>query len=288
MNIDILSGIIKRLVLANGEVSLPGIGTFVTEDAPATFSDKGFTINPPYRKLLFRERIELDNLLAEAYSKENMVGIEESSAVIREFMEGLRMELEARKSIYLPGLGRLRATKENNFFFIADEDIDIFPDGFGLEAISLKSHIVADPIEIYPIARRPEEEEPQASDGESAKGAENAKDTESAKDTENAEQEAGSAKPGLEKAQAAEPESKKESGRKMEALFKQLEERKDKERNAAGEDKGRLFASTGKILLWIIAGAGLLLATFMLLSDFAPELMDSLLYTKEELEILNY
>ena len=68
MNIDILSGIIKRLILANSEVSLPGIGTFVTEDAPATFSDKGFTINPPYRKLLFRERIEMNNLLAEAYS----------------------------------------------------------------------------------------------------------------------------------------------------------------------------------------------------------------------------
>ena len=39
-----------------------------------------------------------------------------------------------------PGLGRLRATKENNLFFVADEDLDIYPDGFGLEPISLKTH----------------------------------------------------------------------------------------------------------------------------------------------------
>ena len=39
-----------------------------------------------------------------------------------------------------PGLGRLRATKENNFFFVADEDLDIYPQGFGLEPISLKTH----------------------------------------------------------------------------------------------------------------------------------------------------
>ena len=264
MNIDILSGIIKRLILANSEVSLPGIGTFVTEDAPATFSDKGFTINPPYRKLLFRERIEMNNLLAEAYSKENMVGIEESSAVMREFMEGLKAELETRKSIYLPGLGRLRATKENNFFFIADEDIDIFPDGFGLEAVSLKSHIAAETIEIYPIAKRPEEEEKAAVE-------------ESEKPREELEKQ---------KEEPAGPE--REAGIKAENLFKQAEKQKSKEIKESKASKGKLFASTGKILLWIIAGAGLLLATFMLLSDFAPDLIDSLLYTKEELEILNY
>lgn len=273
MNIDILSGIIKRLILANSEVSLPGIGTFVTEDAPATFSDKGFTINPPYRKLLFRERIEMNNLLAEAYSKENMVGIEESSAVMREFMEGLKAELETRKSIYLPGLGRLRATKENNFFFIADEDIDIFPDGFGLEAVSLKSHIAAETIEIYPIAKRPEEEEEEMAAVE-----------ESEKPREELEKQ--KEEPVNQKKEPAGPE--REAGIKTENLFKQAEKQKSKEIKEPKASKGKLFASTGKILLWIIAGAGLLLATFMLLSDFAPDLIDSLLYTKEELEILNY
>jgi len=80
----------------------------------------------------------------------------------------------------------------------------------------------------------------------------------------------------------------REAGIKAENLFKQAEKQKSKEIKEPKASKGKLFAPTGKILLWIIAGAGLLLATFMLLSDFAPDLIDSLLYTKEELEILNY
>ena len=38
-------------------------------------------------------------------------------------------------------MGRLRATNENIFFFVQNEDIDIYPQGFGLESISLKTLI---------------------------------------------------------------------------------------------------------------------------------------------------
>jgi len=48
--------------------------------------------------------------------------------------------LKVRKTIVFPGLGRLRATRENHFFFVADEDLDIYPAGFGLESLSLKTH----------------------------------------------------------------------------------------------------------------------------------------------------
>ena len=44
-------------------------------------------------------------------------------------------------TVVLPGLGRLRATRENHFFFVADEDLDIYPEGLGLEPISLKTHV---------------------------------------------------------------------------------------------------------------------------------------------------
>ena len=56
MDIDLLSKMVKELILDKDEVELPGVGTFVAETVPATFSDKGYTINPPYRKLSFRQR----------------------------------------------------------------------------------------------------------------------------------------------------------------------------------------------------------------------------------------
>lgn len=132
---------VKELILDKDEVSLPGVGTFVAEMVPSVFSDKGYTINPPYKRLSFRQNGTADDsLLIDFYAKCNNLDIETASRIIREFLHEMRHVLETRKSIVFPGLGKLRATRENYFFFVADEDLDIYPEGFGLEPISLKTH----------------------------------------------------------------------------------------------------------------------------------------------------
>lgn len=132
---------VKELILDKDEVSLPGVGTFVAEMVPSVFSDKGYTINPPYKRLSFRQKSTGDDsLLIDFYAKCNNLDIETASRIIREFLHEMRHVLETRKSIVFPGLGKLRATRENYFFFVADEDLDIYPEGFGLEPISLKTH----------------------------------------------------------------------------------------------------------------------------------------------------
>lgn len=132
---------VKELILDKDEVSLPGVGTFVAEMVPSVFSDKGYTINPPYKRLSFRQKgTGDDSLLIDFYAKCNNLDIETASRIIREFLHEMRHVLETRKSIVFPALGKLRATRENYFFFVADEDLDIYPEGFGLEPISLKTH----------------------------------------------------------------------------------------------------------------------------------------------------
>lgn len=132
---------VKELILDKDEVSLPGVGTFVAEMVPSVFSDKGYTINPPYKRLSFRQKgTGDDSILIDFYAKCNNLDIETASRIIREFLHEMRHVLETRKSIVFPGLGKLRATRENYFFFVADEDLDIYPEGFGLEPISLKTH----------------------------------------------------------------------------------------------------------------------------------------------------
>lgn len=142
MDIDLLSKMVKELIMTSDEVHLPGVGSFVAEIVPASFSDKGFTINPPYRRLYFRHRDKSpeDTALVDFYAESNGIDSENARLIITDFLGEMRELLEERKMIILPGLGRLRATKENNFFFVADEDLDIYPAGFGLERISLKSH----------------------------------------------------------------------------------------------------------------------------------------------------
>lgn len=141
MDIDLLSKIVKELILDNDEVALPGIGSFIAEIVPSVFSDKGYTINPPYRRLSFRQKGSGDeNMVIDFYARCNNIDTPTASRIIREFLEEMRRVLETKKSIMFPGLGKLRATKENYFFFVADEDLDIYPEGFGLEPISLKTH----------------------------------------------------------------------------------------------------------------------------------------------------
>lgn len=140
MDIDLLSKMVKELILDNDRVVLPGLGSFVAEIVPSTFSDRGYTINPPYRRLFFRSKPDEGEKLVKFYAESNNVELEIAERIIRDFVTELKSVLHTKKTVVFPGLGRLRATKENNVFFVADEDLDIYPAGFGLEPISLKTH----------------------------------------------------------------------------------------------------------------------------------------------------
>lgn len=172
MDIDLLSKMVKELILDNDEVSLPGVGSFVAELVPSSFSDKGYTINPPYKRLSFRKKADAsDNVLIDFYAKSNNVDKETASKIVIDFLSEMQKVLELRKSIVFPGLGKLRATKENIFFFVADEDLDIYPEGFGLEPISLKTHEetpaeVSATIAALQDILNPEETEGQSGSGE--------------------------------------------------------------------------------------------------------------------------
>ena len=140
MDIDLLSKMVKELILDNDRVVLPGLGCFVAEMVPSTFSDKGYTINPPYRRLYFRARPDQGDELTRLYAQGNGIEMQIADKIITDFIAELKTVLFSKKTVVFPGLGRLRATKENTVFFVADEDLDIYPAGFGLEPISLKTH----------------------------------------------------------------------------------------------------------------------------------------------------
>lgn len=140
MDIDLLSRMVKEVVMDHDTVTLPGVGSFVTELVPATFADRGYTILPPYRRLYFSPTQGEDTLLVDFYAQANRIPVADASRILTDFLSEMKEVLKVKKTIVFPGLGRLRATRENHFFFVADEDLDIYPTGFGLQPISLKTH----------------------------------------------------------------------------------------------------------------------------------------------------
>lgn len=229
MDIDLLSKIVKELILDNDEVALPGIGSFIAEIVPSVFSDKGYTINPPYRRLSFRQKGSGDeNMVIDFYARCNNIDTPTASRIIREFLEEMRHVLETKKSIVFPGLGKLRATKENYFFFVADEDLDIYPEGFGLEPISLKTHEET-PAEVSATMAalrsilNPEEKEEEAA---TAKGEEKAAESRRAEEPEEAaedEAEEATTAPAPAEANADEAEANQEEA-KVNAADAKMEE----------------------------------------------------------------
>ena len=140
MDIDLLARMVKEVVMDHDTVTLPGVGSFVTELVPATFADRGYTILPPYRRLYFSPTLGEDTLLVDFYAQANHIPVADADRILTDFLTEMKEVLKVKKTIVFPGLGRLRATRENHFFFVADEDLDIYPTGFGLQPISLKTH----------------------------------------------------------------------------------------------------------------------------------------------------
>ncbi len=134
-----MAEMIRELVPCSEEIALPGLGVFVVEEVPAAFSDRGYTVNPPYLRLAFRQKSSEDNSLVNLYAKKKSISQKEAATILGGFFKRLAAVLKDKKSVNLPGMGRLRATNENIFFFVQNEDIDIYPQGFGLESISLKT-----------------------------------------------------------------------------------------------------------------------------------------------------
>ncbi len=139
MDINTLSSLLRELILTNDRVSLPGMGSFIAEIAPSVFSDRAMVIHPPFRRLLFRtNEIWNDELLENLYAKEAGLDIEVAKGRLSVFLKDFKNELNSRKSVRIPDFGTMRATDQNDYFFVVDKDIFIYPDAYGLEPINIK------------------------------------------------------------------------------------------------------------------------------------------------------
>ena len=301
---------VGELILDSDEVALPGVGTFVAEVVPSTFSDKGYTINPPYRRLSFRQRESSDNSLVEFYARSNGVDERTAASILRPFLAELKETLKVKKTIIFPGLGRLRATRENNFFFIPDEDINIYPEGFGLEPLSLKTHVETEDemraavASLQQILDEPvvEEEEVAPAVAEAAPVVEEEAAPVVEEEVAPVVEETVPAAVEPEVPEPAEVEEEvvpvveEESAPAVEAavsagpapvkVVEDVQEEDygwDDEENYRSWRRRRSFIVAGIVLVSLLV---LFIVGFIVLAHIAPDFIDSILYTDEELDII--
>lgn len=304
MDIDLLSKMVKELILDRDKVVLPGLGAFVAEIVPSTFSDKGYTINPPYRRLFFRSRPDEGDDLISFYASSNNVELDIADKIIRDFVRDLKGVLHEKKTVVFPGLGRLRATKENHVFFVADENLDIYPDGFGLEPISLKTHqetaeevsaavvglrSLLDRTSVQQPAPEPQPEPAQQPASEAAPAP--APEPQSEPTPEPMPEPAPVAEP----EEVAETVAEQSAGAVKEPSTESVEEPVEEpspviesvpvqpSASSAGKSSSRLVV---KVAAWIFAAAAVFLLVLAVAGRVCPDLIDPLLYSAEDMTIV--
>ncbi len=305
MDIELLSRMVAELIVKNDSVGLPGMGSFVAEIVPASFSDRGYSITPPYRKLSFRGGYPTDSLLVDYYAKSNGTDKEEARSTITDYVIQMKSVLKERKTIIFPGLGKLRATKDNTFFFVPDENLDIYPDGITLQPISLKTHSVSSEelaravssISELIAAQPKPAETTQLSDSQDTAEVDQPAAEQPAADPqpEVAVQPCPSEQPVQAEQPASDPQPEvgvQPGPSEQPVPSDQPAQPAQAEQPAATTidpepDNGK----SKRWWIWPLVVLGLVivaLAVFMILGRTAPDLIDPLLYTPEELRIINY
>ena len=293
MDIDLLSKMVKELILDNDKVVLPGLGCFTAEIVPASFSDKGYTINPPYRRLSFCSKRNEGHLLARLYARSNNVELQFAERIIKEFVAELKSVLFARKTVVFPGLGRLRATRENNVFFVAAENLDIYPSGFALEPVSLKNHqesreeVAAAMQNLASILEpskqpAPEVDPTQVAEVDSIPAPE--VDAVSAPEVDIIPEPEVDIIPEPEVDIIPEPEEDTTVPAAEDAAAAVLQSPSDKRPSTLRKN----FRKAVRISLYTLACLAVLLGLYVIIAHIAPDFIDQILYSAEELEVLHY
>ncbi|MGM9787438.1 MAG: hypothetical protein ACI3ZF_00855 [Candidatus Cryptobacteroides sp.] len=261
MTLELFSSLLEEFISKNDTISVTGLGVFRASIQAASISDNGFTINPPYRKLEFKsiqnpeEGTAFEKLLAAKYK----ISIEEAKRETEEICSLILNSLQEEQVVELPNFGKFRSLDNGEVFFIMDMDADIYPEGFGLERVSLKNKNVKSILQ--PINK-----------------------------VIPAQIEGGDTDTVVEQVEEPKEEMEEAEDSKEQKAVEEKESVEEKKKELAEKDKKKKQKKGGKVfwrLLWaLIILAVVLLCAFLLLSRFYPELLDKILYSPEELELI--
>ena len=251
MDVTLFPNMLKELLSYNDAVGVPGLGTFEAVDMPSVFSDRGYTLNPPYRKIAFRPGEVQDTVLTDFYAETNSVSKDKASLVIASFVRDIKSRLADSRMVGLPLFGVFRLLRDGSVLFVPDENLSIFPHLDILEPVSLRqNHTLTS---VQPI----EQSEPQSA-----------------------------VQPEGQQTRQPEPQPACQSGdRRTNApvAFVQPAEL------ATPAPAPRKKLSGLWVLLIVIAVIAVVaLAALYVLGRMRPDLVDPLLFTEEQLQILRY
>ena len=130
----ILTQYIKELLYQQECVTLPGFGSFVTQNHPIRVNRFTGEFTPPSRSISFNRLIqENDGLLASYIARRENIPYNEALVEIEKECTRWNKRLDS-DSLILPGIGEFSLNAENKLRFIPHRKINFDPNAIGLNA----------------------------------------------------------------------------------------------------------------------------------------------------------
>lgn len=139
MDLNLVSQILRGLILEHGKVSLPLMGSFDLEDVPAGFAQGGSVMTPPSKRVIFNGfDIENDGLLEQRYAAERGITLEESEREIADLVNSMKTSLIDSKTFEIPGFGKILFGDDFKYGFEGDKSFNFSPDSYGLDELKVE------------------------------------------------------------------------------------------------------------------------------------------------------
>ena len=134
MDISLFAKCLKYLLLKNDEVNVPGLGCFTAQTVADSVEEDGTPI-PPYRKIAYSTAEKEDDGFFFRWLAKFLPAGSDAEREFREFIEDLSGEMDQTRCVELEGLGTLRSTGHKIYYFTCNNDLFIYPDVPGQESV---------------------------------------------------------------------------------------------------------------------------------------------------------
>ena len=270
-------------------VELPGFGSFVVVETHSEFVNDGMAITPPCTKIVFESSFDNnDTLFAEKYAKLKSISVASAKNEVASFLSSLKRELVEHTELVIPQFGTICFGESGSFVFQPEPAFDFEADSYCLEIIPLKLRGAVETAAVDIELVEEAVEEAEEAGEEAVEAAEEAGEEASEAAQEEVEEAVEAAEEVGEEASEAAQEAVEEAVEEAaEVVGEAVEEIADV---PVGEVVAAVVPKKNWVLWGVLTAVGAIILLVVLLFVFKEQLMpllEQLLYSKEELEILH-
>lgn len=138
MDTKFASSLLSELMIEYNRVSLPCLGSFLGQHAPARLSEDGAMMLPPAKRINFHQNeIWNDEKLEKLIARRRKISLGKAKELVAFWIDDICLSLSTGNEVVLEGLGTFRVTADNKLVFEQQLTHNFLLESFGLEAVVL-------------------------------------------------------------------------------------------------------------------------------------------------------